>query len=47
MNKAIEEKTEGIKDKGQDDAEKNRQQEEQHLSIAAQAYKLFFLERLH
>jgi transposase len=41
LNKAIEEKTGGLKDKGQDDAEKNRQQEEQHLSLAAQAYKLF------
>src|SRR5919112_3279662 len=40
LNKAVEEKkTEGLKE--QDDAEKNRQEEEQHLSTAAQAYKLF------
>ena len=40
MNKAIEEKTQGIKE--QDGAEKNQNQEqEQHLSLAAQAYKLF------
>ena len=40
LNKAIEEKTQGIKE--QDGAEKNQNQEqEQHLSLAAQAYKLF------
>ena len=40
LNKAVEEKkTEGIKQ--QDDAEENREQEQQHLSLAAQAYKLF------
>jgi hypothetical protein len=38
LNKAIEVKTEGSKE--QDDAEKNRQ-EEQHLSLSTQAYKLF------
>jgi hypothetical protein len=38
LDKVVEEKTEGLKE--QDDAEKNRQ-EEQHLSPAAQAYKLF------
>src|SRR5919112_5174644 len=39
LNKTLEEKTEGIKQ--QDDAEKNRQEEEQQLSLSAQAYKLF------
>ena len=39
LSKVIEDKTEGLKE--QDDAEKNRQEEEQHLSTAAQAYKLF------
>jgi DNA-binding CsgD family transcriptional regulator len=41
LNKAVEEKSGGIKQ--QDDAEQNREQEEQeqHLSLAAQAYKLF------
>src|SRR5919106_515093 len=40
LNKAVEEKTEGIKQ--QDGAEQNREQEEQqHLSLSAQAYKLF------
>ncbi len=40
LNKAFEEKTQGIKE--QDGAEKNQNQEqEQHLSLAAQAYKLF------
>ncbi len=40
LNKAVEEKTQGIKE--QDGAEKNQNQEqEQHLSLAAQAYKLF------
>ena len=41
LNKAIEEKTQGIKQ--QDGAEQNREQEEeQHQSLAAQAYNLFF-----
>jgi hypothetical protein len=35
----VEKKTEGIKQ--QDDAEENLEQEEQHLSLAAQTYKLF------
>jgi hypothetical protein len=39
LNKALEEKTEGIKQ--QDDTEENREQEQLHLSLAAQAYKLF------
>jgi len=39
LNKVIEDKAEGIKQ--QDDAEENRQQEQQHLSLSAQAYKLF------
>jgi transposase len=41
LNKAVEEKTEGIKQ--QDDAEENceQEQEQQYLSLAAQAYKLF------
>jgi septal ring factor EnvC (AmiA/AmiB activator) len=40
LNKAIEEKTQGIKQ--QDGPEQNREQEEQqHQSLAAQAYKLF------
>ena len=39
LNKVIEDKTEGLKE--QDDAEKNRQEEEQQLSLSAQAYKLF------
>src|ERR687898_2316915 len=40
LNKAVEEKTEGIKQ--QDDAEENKEQEQQqHLSLAAKAYKLF------
>ena len=40
LNKAVEEKTEGLKE--QDDAEKNQNEEQQvHLSLAAQAYKLF------
>jgi hypothetical protein len=38
LNKAVEEKTEASKE--QDDAEKNRQ-EEQHLYLSTQAYKLF------
>jgi hypothetical protein len=45
LNNVIEKKTEGLKE--QDDAEKNRQEEEQHLSTAAQAYKLFSKVRLH
>jgi transposase len=40
LNKVIEKKTEGLKE--QDDAEKNQQEEEQHLSTAAEAYKLYF-----
>jgi hypothetical protein len=40
LNKAAEEKrTEGIKQ--QDNTEENRGQEQQHLSLASQAYKLF------
>ena len=40
LNKVIEEKAQGIKE--QDGAEKNQNQEqEQHLSLAAQAYKVF------
>src|SRR5215204_5665121 len=40
LNKAVEEKTKGIKQ--QDDAEQNCEQEQQqHLSLSAQAYKLF------
>ena len=39
LSKVIEDKTEGLKE--QDDAEKNRQEEEQQLSLSAQAYKLF------
>jgi hypothetical protein len=40
LNKAVEEKTEGIKQ--QNDAEENKEQEQQqHLSLAAKAYKLF------
>jgi transposase len=40
LNKVVEEKTEGIKQ--QDDAEENREQEQQqHLSLATLAYKLF------
>jgi hypothetical protein len=40
LNKAVEEKAQGLKE--QDGAEKNREHEEQqHLSLAAQAYKLF------
>src|ERR671921_594375 len=40
LNKVIEEKTEGIKQQDNNGAEKN-QQEQEHLSLAAQAYKLF------
>jgi hypothetical protein len=40
LNKAVEEKAQGLKE--QDGAEQNREHEEQqHLSLAAQAYKLF------
>src|ERR687898_963888 len=40
LNKAVEEKTEGIKQ--QNDAEENKEQEQQqHLSLAAHTYKLF------
>src|SRR5918994_6015149 len=40
LNKAVEEKTEGIKQ--QNDAEENKEQEQQqHISLSAQAYKLF------
>src|SRR5215210_6226736 len=41
LNKVIEEKTEGSKGQQQDDAEENKQEEQEHLSPAAQAYKLF------
>jgi hypothetical protein len=43
LNKAIEEKTEASKEQGQDnnDAEENKQQEQSHLSLSAQSYKLF------
>jgi transposase len=44
LNKAIEEKTEGLKEEQQDntDSQKNQNQEQQpHLSLSAQAYKLF------
>src|SRR5918992_4938666 len=43
LNKAVEEKTEreeGIKQNNNNGGEKNQEQE-QHLSLAAQAYKLF------
>jgi len=42
LNKVIEEKTEGLKEE-QDGSEKNQNQEEPqpHLSLSAQAYKLF------
>jgi hypothetical protein len=39
LNKAVEEKSQGTKQ--QDDDVENREQEQQHLSLAAQAYKLF------
>ena len=39
LNKAVEEKTEGSKER--DDAGKNQPEEEQNLSLPAQAYKLF------
>jgi Sigma-70, region 4 len=39
-NMAVEEMTEGTKQ--QDDAEENLKQKEQHPSLAAQTYKLFF-----
>jgi|SRR5215216_3228484 transposase len=41
LNKPVEEKTEGIKQ--QENAEENceQEQEQQHLSLAAKAYKLF------
>jgi hypothetical protein len=39
LNKAVEEKTQGIKQ--QDDAKEFREQEQQHLTLSAQAYKLF------
>src|SRR5215204_4513627 len=39
LNKAVEEKEEGIKQ--QDHVEENREQEQRHLSLAPQAYKLF------
>ena len=41
MNKVIEEKAERLKDEEKDDAEKNQEQKQQHLSLSAQAYKLF------
>jgi DNA-binding CsgD family transcriptional regulator len=41
VNKVIEEKrTEGLKEEGQDHA-KNQEEEQQHLSLSTQAYKLF------
>jgi hypothetical protein len=41
LNKAVKEKTQGSKEE-QDDGEKNQEEEqEQHLSLPAQAYKLF------
>jgi hypothetical protein len=40
LNKAVEEKSEGSKEQ-QHDAEENGEKEEQHLSLSAQAYKLF------
>ncbi len=39
LNKAVEEKSKGIKQ--QDEAEKNQNREQQQLSLSAQAYKLF------
>ena len=44
LNKAVEEKIEGIKQQDNTDSEKNQNQEQQqqpHLSLSAQAYKLF------
>src|SRR5215217_5624809 len=44
LNKVVEEKTkgeEGIKQQGNNGAEKNQNQEQQQLSLSAQAYKLF------
>jgi hypothetical protein len=43
LNKAVEEKGEASKEQGQDnnDAEENKQQEQPHLSLSVQAYKLF------
>jgi hypothetical protein len=43
LNKAAEEKTEGIKQQDNNCMKKNQQQEEQqYLSLSTQAYKLFF-----
>jgi len=44
LNKAIEEKSEGIKqqdDDNNDAGENKEEQEQQHLSLSAKAYKLF------
>jgi DNA-binding transcriptional regulator LsrR (DeoR family) len=40
LNKAVEEKTEGIKQQ-HDTKNQNQEQQQQHLSLSAQAYKLF------
>jgi DNA-binding CsgD family transcriptional regulator len=42
LNRAVKHKTEGLKEEEQDniDSERNQNQEQQHLSLAAQAYKL-------
>jgi len=41
LNKAIEEKIEGFKEERQQDNSHARNNQEQHLSLYAQAYKLF------
>jgi transposase len=42
LNKAVEEKTEGLKGQQQDGVEKSKEaKDKQHLSLSAQAYKLF------
>src|SRR5215216_1236408 len=41
LNRAVEEKTEGIKQQDDNNDAKNQGQQEQQLSLSAQAYKLF------
>jgi hypothetical protein len=41
LNKALEEKTEGSKEKEQEDDSENNQEDQRHLSLSTQAYKLF------